>query len=146
MKTFKEMYDSLDEKTMGKAQRKKQGRRMAKLQRSSAFQMKKKRNALRTKDTAKLAVIAKKKATQVIRDKFYKDYKNMSLTMRVQADQKIQQKYGAMIAKKAKKMLPQLKSDEKVRVKAARAAYKDKDKGKDDGGITIGNYNIKLDI
>ena len=123
MKTFKEMYDSLDEKTMGKAQRKKQGRRMARLQRSSGYQMKKKRNALRTKDTAKLTVIAKKKATQSIRDKFYKDYKNMSLNMKVQADQKIQQKYGPMIAKKAKRMMPGLKADEKERAKAARAAY-----------------------
>ena len=47
----------------------------------------------------------------------------MSLTMRVQADQKIQQKYGPAIAKKAARMLPGLKADEKERVKAARAAY-----------------------
>ena len=123
MITFSDLY----ERVMGKAQRRKQGRRMAKLQRSSAFQLKKKRNALRTKDTAKLTVIAKKKATQVMRDKFYKDYKNMSLAMRVQADQKLQQKFGPVIAKIAKKMLPKLKSAEKERVKSARAAYGDKD-------------------
>ena len=123
MITFSDLY----ERVMGKAQRRKQGRRMAKLQKSSAFQMKKKRNALRTKDTAKLSVIAKKKATQIMRDKFYKDYKNMSLSMRVQADQKLQQKFGPVIAKIAKKMLPKLKSAEKERVKAARAAHGDKD-------------------
>ena len=123
MITFSDLY----ERVMGKAQRRKQGRRMAKLQRSSAFQLKKKRNALRTKDTAKLTVIAKKKATQIMRDKFYKDYKNMSLAMRVQADQKLQQKFGPVIAKIAKKMLPKLKSAEKERVKSARAAYGDKD-------------------
>ena len=43
--------------------------------------------------------------------------------MRVQADQKIQQKYGPMIAKKAKRMMPGLKAAEKERAKAARAAY-----------------------
>ena len=123
MITFSDLY----ERVMGKAQRRKQGRRMAKLQRSSAFQLKKKRNALRTKDPAKLTVIAKKKATQIMRDKFYKDYKNMSLAMRVQADQKLQQKFGPVIAKIAKKMLPKLKSAEKERVKSARAAYGDKD-------------------
>ena len=51
----------------------------------------------------------------------------MSLQMRVQADAKIQQKYGAAIAKKVTRMLPKLKAAEKERVKAARAAYGDKD-------------------
>ncbi len=123
MKKFSDLY----EKTVNVAQRRKMARRMSKLQKSSAFQKKKQRTALRTRDAAKLAVIAKKKVTQMYRDKFYKNYKDMSLQMRVQADAKIQQKYGAAIAKKVTRMLPKLKAAEKERVKAARAAYGNKD-------------------
>ena len=98
------------------------------LQNHTKISMKKKqRAALRTRDAAKLSVIAKKKVTQMYRDKFYKNYKDMSLQQRVQADAKIQQKYGAAIAKKVIRILPQLKAAEKERVKAARAAYGDKD-------------------
>ena len=123
MKKFSDLY----EKKVNVAQRKKMARRMSKLQKSSAFQMKKQRAALRTRDAAKLSVIAKKKVTQMYRDKFYKNYKDMSLQQRVQADAKIQQKYGAVIAKKAQRALPKLKSAEKARIKAARAAMKDDD-------------------
>ena len=122
MITFKE----LSEKVVSVAQRKKMARRMSKLQKSAGFQLKKKRNSLRVRDTAKLTVIAKKKVTQIFRDKFYKNYKEMSLQMKVQADQKIQQKYGASIAKKVTKMMPKLKAAEKDRVLRARAAHGDK--------------------
>ena len=57
MITFKE----LSEKVVSVAQRKKMARRMSKLQKSAGFQLKKKRNSLRVRDTAKLTVIAKKK-------------------------------------------------------------------------------------
>ena len=120
-------YKELMERVVSVAQRKKQARRMSKLQKSAAFQLKKKRNSLRIKDTAKLTIIAKKKITQAIRDKFYKDYENMSMVMKVQVDQKIQQKYGPGIAKKVMKAMPKLKAAEKERVKAARASYGDKD-------------------
>jgi hypothetical protein len=85
--------------------------------------LKKKRNSLRVRDTAKLTVIAKKKVTQIYRDKFYKNYKDLPVQLRVKADQLIQQKYGPGIAKKVIKMMPNLKAAEKERVKAARDAY-----------------------
>ena len=96
---------------------------MSKLQKSAGFQLKKKRNSLRVRDTAKLTVIAKKKVTQIYRDKFYKNYKDLPVQLRVKADQLIQQKYGPGIAKKVIKMMPNLKAAEKERVKAARDAY-----------------------
>ena len=52
----------------------------------------------------------------------------MSLSQRVLVDTQIETKYGAKIAKKALKMLPQLKKAELIRVKAARAAYGNTDK------------------
>tara|TARA_B110000967_G_C18766426_1_gene500656 strand:- start:71 stop:442 length:372 start_codon:yes stop_codon:yes gene_type:complete len=119
MITFKE----LSEKVVNIAQRKKMARRMSKLQKSAGFQLKKKRNSLRVRDTAKLTVIAKKKVTQIYRDKFYKNYKDLPVQLRVKADQLIQQKYGPGIAKKVIKMMPNLKAAEKERVKAARDAY-----------------------
>jgi hypothetical protein len=119
MITFKE----LSEKVVSVAQRKKMARRMSKLQKSAGFQLKKKRNSLRVRDTAKLTVIAKKKVTQIYRDKFYKNYKDLPVQLRVKADQLIQQKYGPGIAKKVIKMMPNLKAAEKERVKAARDAY-----------------------
>ena len=119
MITFKE----LSEKVVSVAQRKKMARRMSKLQKSAGFQLKKKRNSLRVRDTAKLAIIAKKKVTQIYRDKFYKNYKDLPVQLRVKADQLIQQKYGPGIAKKVIKMMPNLKAAEKERVKAARDAY-----------------------
>ena len=119
MITFKE----LSEKVVSVAQRKKMARRMSKLQKSAGFQLKKKRNSLRVRDTAKLTVIEKKIVTQIYRDKFYKNYKDLPVQLRVKADQLIQQKYGPGIAKKVIKMMPNLKAAEKERVKAARDAY-----------------------
>jgi len=119
MITFKE----LSEKVVSVSQRRKMGIRMSKLQKSSSFQLKKQRTALRVRDTSKLTVIAKKKVTQIYRDKFYKNYKDLPVQLRVKADQLIQQKYGPGIAKKVIKMMPNLKAAEKERVKAARDAY-----------------------
>ena len=123
MKTFKDLY----ERKVNLAQRRKASMRMSKLAKSSAFQAKKKRSALKLKDTAKILVRAKKKIKQGFRDKFFPNYASMSLAQRVIVDNQIEIKYGAKIAKKAVKMLPQLKKAELERVKAARAAYgKDK--------------------
>jgi len=124
MKTFKDLY----ERKVNVGARKKASLRMTKLAKSSAFQMKKKRSALKLKDTATIMVRARKKIKQEFRDKFYPNYKSMSLSQRVLVDTQIETKYGAKIAKKALKMLPQLKKDELIRVKAARAAYGNTDK------------------
>ena len=67
MKTFLELYEGVVSVT----QRKKLARRMAKLQKSPAFQMKKKRAALKMRDPAKLMMIARKKLIQGYRDKFF---------------------------------------------------------------------------
>jgi hypothetical protein len=116
MKKFKELF----EKTLNFAQRRKQGIRMKVLAKSSGFQMKKKRSLMRIRDTAKIQVIARKKVIQGIRDKFYKDYNNMSIPQKVKIDQNINQKYGAKIAKLTTKLVKELKGKEAARVKAVK--------------------------
>ena len=120
MKTFLELYEGV----ASVSQRKKLARRMAKLQRSPAFQMKKKRNALRMRDPAKLLVIARKKLMQGYRDKFYPDYANQPVQRRVMIDQQIMQKYGKKIAKFAQKAAMKLKTLEPERIKTARDAMR----------------------
>ena len=120
MKKFSDIY----EKKVDVVQRKKQARRMARLVQTKQFQMKKKRTLLKRRDTAKLAVVAKKKVTNKYRKKFAPDYKDMSPQQRVVVDQKIQQKFGAKIAKISKKLVNKLKAVEGERVQKAKAAYK----------------------
>ena len=121
MKTFKDLYEAV----MGFKQRKKMARRMVKMGKSKIVQAKKKRAALRMRNPAKLALLARKKATQMMRDKFYPAYKTMALAQRVKVDQVIMQKYAKKIAKIAKKLAIKLKKAEVERVKKARAAQKD---------------------
>jgi len=123
MKTFLELYEGV----ASVSQRKKLARRMAKLQRSPAFQMKKKRNALRMRDPAKLLVIARKKLKQKYRDKFFPDYKNQSVQRRTMIDQQIMQKYGKKIDKGSKKLALKLKANEAERIKKAREAMRKDD-------------------
>jgi len=120
MKKFKELY----EKKVSVVQRKKQARRMARLVKTKKFQMKKTRTLLKRRDTGKLALVAKKKVTNKYRNKFAPDYKSMSPQQRVVIDQKVQQKFGAKIAKITKKLIPKLKAAEGERVQKAKAAYK----------------------
>ena len=77
---------------------------MARLVKTKQFQMKKTRSLLKRRDTAKLAVVAKKKVTNKFRQKFAPDYKDMSPQQRIVIDQKVQQKFGAKIAKVVKKL------------------------------------------
>ena len=121
MKKFSDIY----EKKVGVVQRKKQARRMARLVQTAGFKLKKKRASLKIRDTAKLTVIAKKKLVQGYRDKMFPGYKDMAPAQRVIADQRIQQKYGAKIAKLLPKAVMKLKKGEVERVKKARAAFKD---------------------
>ena len=120
MKTFKDIYEAV----MGVKQRKKMARRMAKMGKSKIVQAKKKRTALKMRNPAKLAILARKKAIQMMRDKFYPAYKNMALAQRVKVDQVIMQKYGKKIAKISKKLAIKLKKAEIERVKKAREAAK----------------------
>ena len=82
MKTFQELYE-----VMSASGRKKLARRMGKLQKSPAFQMKKKKAALRMRDPAKLLTIARKKLMQGYRNKFYPDYAKQPVQRRVIIDQ-----------------------------------------------------------
>ena len=122
MKTFQELYE-----VMSVAGRKKLARRMAKLQKSPAFQMKKKRTALKMRDSTKLLMIARKKAIQFFRDKFYPDYARLSIQQKVMIDQKIMQKYGGAIDKISKREAIKLKSKETERIKKARDVMKKDD-------------------
>ena len=99
MKAFLELYEGVVSVT----QRKKLARRMAKLQRSPAFQAKKKRNALKMRDPAKLLMIARKKLIQGYRDKFFPNYKEQPVQRRALIDKQIMQKYGKNIDKFSKK-------------------------------------------
>ena len=121
MKTFSEFISEAP-RVVSVSQRRKQARRMAKIARSAAVQAKKKRARLKTRSTAKLAQLARKKTIQKFRDKFYPQYNDASLQQRVKIDQMIMAKHGQKIDKIAKKALVQLKKKELDRVKQARAA------------------------
>ena len=121
MKTFSEFISEAP-RVVSVSQRRKQARRMAKIARSAAVQAKKKRARLKTRSTAKLAQLARKKTIQKFRDKFYPQYNDASLQQRVKIDQMIMAKHGQKIDKVAKKALVQLRKKELERVKQARAA------------------------
>ena len=126
MKKFKDFYDEIDEinEVMGLIQRKKMARRMAKMAKSAITQFKKKKAALRMRNPAKLAQLARKKATNMMRFKFYPSYKDMAIMQKIKVDQMIMQKYGQKITKIAKKLTMKLKKQEIERVKKAREAQK----------------------
>ena len=121
MKTFSEFISEAP-RVVSVSQRRKQARRMAKIARSAAVQAKKKRARLKTRSTAKLAQLARKKTIQKFRDKFYPQYNDVSLQQKVKIDQMIMAKHGQKIDKVAKKALVQLRKKEIDRVKQARAA------------------------
>ena len=120
MISFRNLY----EKIVSVTQRKKMARRMSKLAKSPAFQMKKQRAMLKRRNPAKLAQIARKKTIQSFRDKFYPGYKNMSLQQKVKTDQLIMQKYGTKIDKISKKAAMKLAKLEVERIKDARDAMR----------------------
>ena len=120
MKNFRQFYTEV----MSVATRKKMARRMAKMAKSPVIQKKKKRAALRKRNPAKLAVLARKKTIQSFRDKFYPGYGEMSLQQRVKVDQMVMQKYGKKIDKISKKAAKILQKQEVERVKKAKEAQK----------------------
>ena len=119
MKKFRNFYE-----VMGLKQRKKMARRMAKMAKSSITKFKKKKAALKMRNPAKLAVLARKKAMQSMRDKFYPTYNTMNMAQKVKVDQVIMQKYGKKIDKISKKLAIKLQKSEIERVKKAREAVK----------------------
>ena len=120
MKKFKKLYTEV----ASVVQRKKLQRRMAKMAKSPVIQMKKKRAALRMRNPAKIAQLARKKTIQSFRNKFYPGYKDMSLQQKVKIDQVIMQKYGKKIDKISKKVAKKLQKLEVERVKKAKETQK----------------------
>ena len=137
MKQFKKLYEEdmycgdeeldqiLDELTefrvIGKAQRRKIARRMARLVKTASIKTKVKRSMLRIASVAKQKVKAAKLAKQQVIDKYFPTYKSMSLPQRVKTDQKIQQRYGGLINKLTVKKMRVVKKKEIEKVKKARA-------------------------
>ena len=95
---------------------------MAKLARSAAFKMKKKRAAIRRRSPEKINLLARKQAIKMFRDKFYPGYKDMAFAQRVKIDQLIMQRYGKRIDKVAKKKAMILKKGESERIAKAKDA------------------------
>ena len=117
-KTLSDLY----ERSVSVVQRRKQARRMAKMARSAGFKLKKKRAKLRRRSPEKIAMIARKQAIKMIRDKFYPQYKSMAFAQRVKIDQIMMQKYGKKIDKIAKKKAMILKKGESERIAKAKDA------------------------
>jgi len=120
MKKFKKLYTEV----ASVVQRRKLQRRMAKMAKSPVIQMKKKRAAIRMRNPAKIAQLARKKTIQSFRNKFHPGYKDMSLQQKVKIDQVIMQKYGKKIDKISKKVAKKLQKLEIERVKKAKESMK----------------------
>ena len=136
MKQFKKLYEEdlycgdeeldqiLDELTefrvIGKAQRRKIARRMAKLVKTDGFKKKVERSKRKIASFAKQKVKAAKLAKQKVIDKYFPTYKSMGLPQRVKIDQKIQQRYGGMVNKLSVKLMKVVKKKEIEKVKKSR--------------------------
>ena len=136
MKQFKKLYEEdlycgdeeldqiLDELTefrvIGKAQRRKIARRMAKLVKTAGFKKKVERSKRKIASFAKQKVKAAKLAKQFVLNKYFPTYKSMGLPQRVKTDQKIQQRYSGMIAKLTIKKMKEVKKKEIEKVKKSR--------------------------
>ena len=103
-------------------QRKKMARRMRKMAKSAIFKMKKARSALRRKTPEKILALARKKAINMIRKKFYPTYKDMAFAQRIKIDQRIMVQFGKKIDKISKKMAMIIKKGEGARIAKAKEA------------------------
>ena len=112
----------LYERSVSVVQRRKMARRMSKMARSAGFKLKKKRAKIRRRSPEKIALIARKQAIKMFRDKFYPGYKDMAFAQRVKIDQIMMQKYGKKIDKIAKKKAMILKKGESERIAKAKDA------------------------
>ena len=147
MKQFKKLYgedlycgdeeldqilDQLTEfRVIGKAQRRKIARRMARLVKTASFKKKVERSKKKIASFAKQKVKAAKLAKRKVIDKFFPTYDKMSLPQRVKTDQKIQAKYGGMINKLSVKLMRVVKKKEIEKVQAFRKSVADKGDGED---------------
>ena len=120
MKTIKELLEELKERVVSVAQRRKIGRRMARLAKTSAFKAKRERAMKKIATPMKQRVKATKMARKLIRKKFYPKYDQMSPMQKMKIDQQVNAKYGGAIDKIAKRSLIKVKKAEIEKVKRAR--------------------------
>ena len=136
MKQFKKLYEEdlycgdeeldqiLDELTefrvIGKAQRRKIARRMARLVKTAGFKKKVERSKKKIASFAKQKVKAAKLAKQKVIDKYFPSYNSMGLAQRVKTDQIMQARYGGLINKLALKKMRVVKKKEIEKVRAFR--------------------------
>ena len=128
MKKFLEFYSELNEKkfrVVSKADRKKQGLRMARLAKTSSFKLKVARSKLKVLPPEKLKLKAHKVAKQKIVNKYFPNYNKLDMQGKIRADQIIATKYGNSIAKIAQKIMPKMKALEMEKVKKAKEAKTD---------------------
>ena len=117
-------FSDIYENSVPLLQRKKMARRMAKMAKSAIFKMKKARSALRRKTPEKILQLARKKAINMIRKKFYPTYKDMAFAQRIKIDQRIMVQFGKKIDKISKKMAMIIKKGEGQRIAKAKEAQK----------------------
>ena len=115
-------FSDIYEKSVPLLQRKKMARRMKKMAQSAIFKMKKARSALRRKTPEKILQLARKKAINMIRKKFYPTYKDMAFAQRIKIDQRIMVQFGKKIDKISKKMAMIIKKGEGARIAKAKEA------------------------
>ena len=128
MKNFKELTSDLQElRAINVAARRKISMRMKRLAKTSAFKAKKERAMKKIDSPMKQRIKANKLAKKALVKKFYPNYDNMSPQMKMKTDQIIQAKYGAAIAKIAKRSMIKVKKNEIEKVKSARQAGQNQD-------------------
>ena len=115
-------FSDIYEKSVPLLQRKKMARRMRKMAKSAIFKMKKAISALRRKTPEKILALARKKAINMIRKKFYPTYKDMAFAQRIKIDQRIMVQFGKKIDKISKKMAMIIKKGEGARIAKAKEA------------------------
>ena len=123
MKHFKELAKDLEEiRVVNMVQRRKMARKMRKLAKSSAFKAKKARAMLRIASPEKIQMKARKLAKKKIVGKYYPNYNDMSPQMKIKVDQRIASRFGAIIGKIAQRAVKNVRRNEILKVKKARAA------------------------
>tara|TARA_B100000902_G_scaffold110427_1_gene111897 strand:- start:3686 stop:4093 length:408 start_codon:yes stop_codon:yes gene_type:complete len=123
MISFKELANDLKEiRVVNMVQRRKMARKMRKLAKSSAFKAKKARAMLRIASPEKIQMKARKLAKKKIVNKYYPNYNELSPQMKIKIDQRIASRFGAIIGKIAQRAVKNVRRNEILKVKKARAA------------------------
>ena len=99
---------------------------MRMLAKSSAFKAKKARSMLRVASPEKIQMKARKLAKKKIVSKYYPNYNDMSPQMKIKVDQRIASRFGAIIGKIAQRAVKNVRRNEILKVKKARAAKANK--------------------